>query len=193
MAEFQLKPRSIFEAVGGCRIETDGLTFDEAPARSLVSLARRRGEAGAALDANISKAFGVDLPEPGRFASANGVTIMFSQPGQWLIAAERDGLEAEAKAAAAGAGTVTDQSDSFTELMLEGPMAREVLSRLSSLDYATFEIGQVARTPMQQIAVTIARTGEDAYRLNTSRSTARDFAHDVDVAVKSIAARAGAA
>ena len=66
MAEFQLKPRSIFEAVGGCRIEADGLTFDEAPARSLVSLARRRGEAGAALDANISKAFGVDLPEPGR-------------------------------------------------------------------------------------------------------------------------------
>ena len=190
MADFTLAPRSIYDAVGGCRIEVEGFTFDEAPARSLVSLARRRGDAGAALDANVKAALGADLPGPGRFTTANGVTIMFAQPGQWLIAAERDGLEAEVKAAAAGAGTVTDQSDSFTELTVDGLLATEVLSRLSSLDYATFEVGAVARTPMQQIAVTIARTGAESWRLNTSRSTARDFAHDVQTAVEAITARA---
>ena len=191
MANYTLTARSIFDAVGGCRIEMEGLTFDEAPARSLVSLAQRRGETGGALSANVKSALGVELPVSGRFTSANGVTVMFAQPGQWLISAERKGLEAEVKAAAAGAGTVTDQSDSFTELTLEGPLAREVLSRLSSLDFddAAFPVGAMGRTPMQQIAVTIARTGEEAYRLNTSRSTARDFAHDVAVAARSVAAR----
>ncbi|MEL7465761.1 MAG: hypothetical protein AAFN79_16955 [Pseudomonadota bacterium] len=189
MADFTLTPRSIFDAVGGCRVEVEGFAFDETPTRSLVSLARRRGEAGAALDAAVKAAFGADLPEPGRFTEANGVTIIFSQPGQWLIAAEREELEAEVRSTAAGAGTVTDQSDAFTELTMEGPLAVEVLSRLSSLDYETFEVGQVARTPMQQIAVTIARTGAESWRLNTARSTARDFAHDVDVAAKAIGAR----
>lgn len=191
MAEFTLTPRSIFEAVGGCRIDIEGFVFDEAPARSLVSLTARRGEgARKALAAAIHGAFGLDLPPPGRFAEADGVRAMFAQPGQWLIAAEREGLEAEVRAAASGAGTVTDQSDSFTELTMEGPLAPEVLSRLSSLDFERFEIGAVGRTPMQQIAVIIARTGEAAWRLNTARSTARGFAHDVDVAARSVAARA---
>ena len=84
---------------------------------------------------------------------------------------------------------MTDQSDSFTELTMDGPLALEVLSRLSSLDFETFEVGAVGRTPMQQIAVTIARTGAESWRMNTSRSTARDFAHDVEIAARSVMAR----
>lgn len=193
MADFTITPRSIFDAIGGCRIEADGFTFDEAPARSLVSLARRRGEPGEALDANIKAAFGADLPEAGRLTHGEGVAIVFTGPGQWFVIAPDEDLETKVRGAAAGAGTVTDQSDSFTELMMEGPLATEVLSRLSSLDFETFEIGAVARTPMQQIAVTIARKGPESWRLNTARSTARDFAHDVDVAIKAVMARQGAA
>ena len=193
MAEFELTPRSIFDAVGGCRVAAPGFAFDEAPARSLVSLARRRGDAGAALADNIAGAMGLTLPGPGAFSESKGVCAMFAGPDQWLISAGRAGLEAEVRAAAAGAGTVTEQSDAFVELTLSGPMAREVLARLSGLDYddAAFPQGAAGRTVMQQIPVVIAREGREAWRLNTARSTARSFAHDVKVAAEAVAAREG--
>ena len=191
MADFTLTPRSVFDAVGGCRIAAPGLAFDEAPARPLVSLARRRGAAGEGLEAALEAALGLALPGPGQFAEARGLRAMFLGPGQWLIAGARDGLAAEVREAAAGGGVVTDQSDAFVELTLEGPLAREILARLSSLDYddAAFPQGAVARTVMLQITALIARDGPQAYRINTARSTARDFAHDVAVAATAVAAR----
>ncbi|MEM8751369.1 MAG: hypothetical protein AAGF90_00195 [Pseudomonadota bacterium] len=188
MAEYALKPRSIFEAVGGARVEGPGFVVDEAPARTLVSFAARRG---ADPSAAVRKAFALDLPGPARSAEGDGVVAYFDGPGRWFLRGG-EGLLDAARKAAAGVATVTDQSDGFASLTLTGPRSRDLLSRLSTLDFAdaAFPVGAVARTPMQQISVTILRTGDGPdYVLETPRSTARDLAHDVKAAAKALAAQ----
>ncbi len=191
MAEFRLAARSVFAAVGGCRVDAKGVIFDEAPARSFLSLAARTGQADA-LAAAMKAAFDIDLPAPGQFATAKGAMALFSGPGQWFLSAAEETLLGRVQDAAQGTGSVTDQSDSFTALTLSGPRARDVLMRLSSLDFddPAFPTGSTARTPMQQIGVIVARTGDGPdYLLNTPRSTARGFAHDVKVAIAAVLAR----
>lgn len=195
MAEFTLKARSIFAAVGGARAEAPGVVLDEAPARALVSLAARRGEARA-LAAALDAVEGLTLPGPGQSVEAAGLTALALAPGQWFIAgADADaGLEARVRAAAGDCGDVTDISDGFVALTLSGPRARDVLARLSTLDHADagFPEGAVARTVMAQIGVVIRRLpGADApaYALETARSSARSFAHDVATAIRAVAAR----
>lgn len=199
-AEFTLSPRSVFDAVGGCRTEAPGVVFDEAAPRALVSLAARRGGAEA-LTATVEKATGLILPPGGRSAFAEfgggGVLALFSGPGQWLLSAERAGLLGEMRELAGDEGSVTDQSDAFTALTLNGLGARAVLCRLSTLDFddAAFPPGSAARTPMQQISVIVARRedeprGAPRFLLNTPRSTARGFARDVETAMRALEARA---
>lgn len=199
LSAYKLQARSVFEAVGGCRVEGPGVAFDEAPARVLVSLAAARGEVEA-LTATVEKATGLILPPGGRSATATfgggPVTAIFSGPGQWLLSAERGDLPAELRDLAGGEGYVTDQSDGFIPLTLSGPAARDVLKRLSSLDFldAAFPVGAAARTSMMQIDVIVLRLVDDdgapRYHLETPRSTARDFAHDVSVAARALAAEA---
>ncbi|QIE56249.1 hypothetical protein G5B40_12730 [Pikeienuella piscinae] len=195
MAEFTLKARSIFEAVGGAHAEAQGVVFDEAPKRALVSLAARRG-AAKALTAALDAAESLTLPGQGQSAEASGLVALALAPGQWFIAcadAESD-LEARIRAAAGDRGDVTDISDGFVALTLSGRRARDVLARLSTLDYAdaNFPEGAVARTIMAQIGVVIRRlpdVDEPTYALETARSSARSFAHDVATAISAVAAR----
>lgn len=192
MADFSLKARSIFETVGGSRVTGAGVVFDEAAPRALISLAARRGRSKA-LSAAVKKTFGASLPAAGFFTEAKGVRIMFSGPDQWLISSAQDQLMARFAQTADEDGYLTDQSDAFVALELSGEGAPNVLSRLSSLDFAdaAFPTGSVARTSMQQIGVMIARTGDEpGYLLNTPRSTARDFADSVRTAVSALSARA---
>lgn len=191
MADFELKPRSVFDSVGGCRVEATGVTFDEATQRSLISLTARKGQAEAVGKA-VKKAFGIDLPDARKSTTANGITALYSGPGQWFLTAEDEALFAKTQKATDSVASVTDQSDGFTALTLSGPRAPDVLMRLSSLDYTdtAFPTGSVARTPMQQISVMIARTGDGPdFLLNTPRSTARGFAHDVKIAISAILTR----
>ncbi|MFV0474516.1 MAG: sarcosine oxidase subunit gamma [Pikeienuella sp.] len=193
MAEFTLKPRSVFEGAADAPKGGEGIHFAEGPARGLVSLAARRG-GGDALRAALEAAEGLTLPGPGRYAASGALTAMASAPGQWLIAAEGEAdPEARIRAAAGIAGDVTDISDGFVSLRLSGPGARDALARISTLDFtdAAFPVGAFARTRMMQIGVAIRRLGGEtgpAYALETPRSTARSFAHEVNTAIRSAVA-----
>ncbi|MEX2518981.1 MAG: hypothetical protein WD969_06580 [Paracoccaceae bacterium] len=188
MAEFILSARSAF---GGApaRVEAPGVTFDEAGPRGLVHLAARRG-LGAALEAEIAGL--LPLPGAGRSAEADGFCAVALAPGQWLITGPQEGLETHI-AMLAASGAVTDLSDAYVSFRLEGPGARAVLARLSSLDFeeTAFPVGAAARTIMAHIGVIIRRLPDadgPAYALETARSTARSFAHDVAQAIRAMAA-----
>lgn len=190
MPEFQLTPRSVFDAVGGCRVEGNGITFDEAPARTMLSLSTRKGQE-TRLRAAIKKSYGLALPGPGTFAATDDMTAYYAGPEQWFLSSENNSLT-KLTAITAALASVTDQSDSFAALSLGGPLARDVLMRLTSvdLDDAMFPSGSVTRTAMQQISVMIARVGDGPdYVLNTPRSTARGFADDVKTAITTLLAR----
>ncbi len=171
MAE-TLAPCSAFVATLDVAVE--GARLTEAPARTLHHVALVADPSG--------------LPGPGRAAEEGGLTFLPLGPGQWLAIGDGGALAARLPSAA-----LTDVSDGHVPLLLEGPKARDVLARLSSLDYEAFPPGAVARTLMMQLAATIRRLPDGpagpAYALEVARSSARSFVHHVEEAMRAVAAR----
>ncbi|MFN3259126.1 MAG: sarcosine oxidase subunit gamma [Pikeienuella sp.] len=180
MADRPILPRPVFPAdlfPEGAGLALPGVRFAEGSARGLVHLARPR-EAG--------------LPGPWRWAEHDGLVLIALAPGQWLVEGPEAGLETEA--ASRFGGFATDVTDGYVPFRLSGPLAPAVLARLSSLDYGdeVFSVGAAARTPMMQIGVVIRRLADEdgpAFAMETPRSTARDFAHDVRAATISAVSR----
>ncbi len=180
MADHPILPRPVFPPdlfPEGAGFALPGVRFAERLARGLVHLARPSA---------------AGLPGPGRWAEHGGLVLIALAPGQWLVEGPEAGLEAEA--AARFGGFATDVTDGYAPFRLSGPLSTAVLARLSSLDYGddAFPVGAAARTPMMQIGVVIRRLADEegpAFALETPRSTARDFAHDVRTAMISAASR----
>ncbi len=132
----------------------------------------------------VAQALQAELPAPGRAAGP----IVWAGFGIWFLA----GPEAGAAAARmAGLAAVTDQSDAWSGLALSGPDAREALARLVPLDLdpATFPPGAAARSMLRHVALLLLAT-EAGFELLVPRSYARTAVHDLDEAMRSVAARA---
>ena len=180
MADHPILARPVFPPdlfPEGAGLTLPGARFAEGPARGLVHLARPSA---------------AGLPGPGRWAENGGLVLVALAPGQWLVEGPEAGLEAEV--AARFGGFPTEVTDGYVPFRLSGARAGSVLARLSSLDYSdeAFPVGAAARTPMMQIGVVIRRLADDegpAFALETPRSTARDFAHEVRAAMISAASR----
>ncbi len=180
MADRPILPRPVFPPdlyPEGAGLTLPGVRFAEGPARGLVHLARPSA---------------TGLPGPGRWAEHHGLILIALAPGQWLVEGPEAGLEADA--AAHFGGLATEVTDGYVPFRLSGPLAPAVLARLSSLDYGddAFPVGAAARTPMMQIGVVIRRLADEdapAFALETPRSTARDFAHDMRAAMISARSR----
>ncbi|MCC7275866.1 MAG: sarcosine oxidase subunit gamma [Alphaproteobacteria bacterium] len=134
------------------------LAIAEIPA-AIVQLAARRGRAGDLARA-VSGAFGLDLPPPGRAASARGIDAIWIQPDAWLLLAPRGAegaLAAEVKRAAGDAGSVVDQSHGKTLMSLAGAAARRVMAKgcRLDLDAPAFGPGRAAVTQIAQIGCVV--------------------------------------
>ena len=94
---------------------------------------------------------------------------------------------------AAHAG-LTDQSDGWAALHLDGPAARDVLARVTTIDLrpTAFRRGRVARTGLREMPAALWRSGEDRYELFVMRSMAGSAAEDVLGALRAVAARRAA-
>lgn len=139
---------------------------------------------GKSVDAALA-GIGLLFPEPNRFAVAGGAMIVWTGRGQaFLIGAEPDGLQGDA--------ALTDQSDGWAVLTLQGPMAEAALMRLYPLDLrlAQFGVGHAARAPLNHMASILMRTGADAFRVMVFRSMAKTAWHEIEAALKGLAARA---
>ncbi|MBF9030219.1 sarcosine oxidase subunit gamma [Rhodobacterales bacterium HKCCE3408] len=136
----------------------------------------------------VSKALaartGAAFPEPNRTTGKADARAVWSGIGQAFVLGPR--LEPIDGAA------MTDQTDAWACLALEGPAARDVLARLTPLDLRpeVFEIGHAARTLLGHMACVLMRTDADRYGLMVFRSMASTCAHEIDTAMEGIAARA---
>lgn len=131
---------------------------------------------------------GLAFPAPNRFLVAGAAMIVWTGRAQaFLIGAEAEGL--------AGAAALTDQSDGWAVLSVQGPQAEAALMRLYPLDLrlAVFEVGHAARAPLNHMSSILMRTGADGFRVMVFRSMARTAWHEVEGALKGLAARAGIA
>jgi heterotetrameric sarcosine oxidase gamma subunit len=88
----------------------------------------------------------------------------------------------------AGLAATTDQTGGWTALRLSGPLAADALMRLVPLDLRRFGAGQAARAPLGHMQMVLMGQG-DGFVLLVFRSMARTAWHEIEAALKMLAAR----
>ncbi|MGB3313917.1 MAG: sarcosine oxidase subunit gamma [Albidovulum sp.] len=162
-----------------------GVTLSECgPARitSIAPFAGKERALGAAL-----KAKGLGWPKPGQSLAKGEARIVWTGRDQaFLIGAVPEGLS--------GVAALTDQSDAWARMRLEGPGAEAVLARLVALDLrmADFPNGSTARTGLNHMMMVLCRTGDEAFEIMVFRSVAASAVHELHQATKALAARTAA-
>lgn len=86
------------------------------------------------------------------------------------------------------AAYLTDQSDSWAILELEGPSVLQALERICPVDLSAteFDTHSVARTSMEHLSVIVEKPDTDLYRLYSPRSSANSFLHAVTTSLHNI-------
>lgn len=145
--------------------------------------------AEAALSAALEAAHGVPFPAPGGTASAGATArILWAGRAQALL------VGPEPDPALAEYGAVLDTGEAWTALQLTGSAAPDVLARLVPLDLrpAAFPAGRTCRTLLGHMNVQITATAEGVEIL-AMRSMAGTAAHEIERAMRAVAARAALA
>jgi heterotetrameric sarcosine oxidase gamma subunit len=150
---------------------------------TITSVAPFAGQA-AAVSSALKKAIGCELPPVGAFTESGATRIAWSGLDQWFV------MSAEAVSPAGAA--LTDQSDAWAAVQITGTDARAVLARLMPIDLrpTVFEVSHTARTMLGHMSCLVMRVGDDAYVVLVFRSMAASAAHDLDRAMRMVAARA---
>jgi sarcosine oxidase subunit gamma len=153
------------------------VTVTEVQAARLKSVAPFAGQ-GAAVSAQLKEQFGVGLPATNR---RSGPVTWFGH-GTWMVAGDV-GLE--------GLAAVTDQSDAWAVVEIAGFGIEDVLARLVPVDLRAqvFKENHVAKTMLGHLSVTITRVGSQVFEIMVMRSMAATLVHDLDVAMRGVAAR----
>ncbi len=110
---------------------------------------------------------------------------MWAGQGQWFVVGDigtellTDALHTKA--------AVTDQSDAWVVLTLNGADASEVMTRLCSLDLGALEQGQTARAEFAHMMSCITPT-TDGFEIMIMRSFAKTAIHHTQEAMRKLAA-----
>ncbi len=169
-----------------------GSTDLTAPADlAIVNIALPLGGEDKALKA-IKTGFGSDLPEPGKsvMTKKGDMRLVRLSPDQAFAIfthATPDAEEAVAKFTKKAA-YLTDQTDVWSGLEVNGPDSRRALERICPIDLHpdTFIEGDAARTVMEYLGVLIIRTGEDSYLLLSASSSAGSFLHMIETSLHNV-------
>lgn len=164
-------------------LQVDGATLIEVAPAHVTALAPFRGQAKA-LSQALHQAHGLRLPNPGRATSKGGVRALWAGLDQVLVLSDAPLGDLTDMAA------VTDQSDAWATVQIKGPLATEILARVTPLDLsaAQFKRGAVARSLVQHVNVVLTRVGPRAFEIMCLWSFAGSLVHDLDVAMRSVAA-----
>ncbi|MDV7145008.1 sarcosine oxidase subunit gamma [Tropicimonas sp. TH_r6] len=133
---------------------------------------------------SLQSALSLSFPAPGETRNSLAGRILWTGRSQALL------LGPQPPAALSGIAAVIDQSDAWAALTLEGEGAVETLQRLVPLDLrpSVFPIWRTARSLLGHMNAQITPT-ETGFELLVMRSMARTAAHEIEEAMKSVAAR----
>ena len=165
-------------------IECGGVTLSELPSMPITSVMAHKGREKA-LSQALKDAHGMALPQPNRMTGREGARAVWFGPGQVML------IGPGPNAALAEHAAVTDQSDAWATVRLEGAGCEDVLARLVPLDVRRhrFKRGHAARSQLQHMNVSLARVGDNAFLIMAFRSMASTLVHDLETAMKGVAAR----
>ena len=138
-----------------------------------------------ALSTALKKAHGMAFPAPNRVTARDGIRAIWSGRDQAFLVGVAPDTSLGAYAA------LTDQSDGWAVLRLEGQGGEAVLARLIPLDLrlASFAIDHCARSSLQHISALLVRTGAETIEIMVMRSFAMTAWHELQQAMLGVAAR----
>ena len=171
---------------GRAALTLAGVTLSEPDLGQITSVAPFKGQDKAL--AKALKALGLSFPAPNQVSSTGDARLIWTGRDQaFLIGAAPQGLD--------GLAALTDQSDGWAALRLDGPGSGDVLARLYPLDLraAAFPLGRVARAPLNHMSSILMRPGPQRFEVLVFRSMARTAWHEAEAAMRALAARAALA
>lgn len=173
-------------AQGLLPIDIGGMSLTEIVPEAITSVMPYDGQEAAASEL-LKSLCGMGLPKPGRTTGREGARAVWTGAGQAMV------LGATVDAGLARFAALSDQSDAWAVLRLAGAGARDVLARLTPLDLnpGLFKRGHAARSLLGHMNMVIWRTGTDAFEIMVFRSMAKTAVHELEEAMKTVAARAG--
>lgn len=165
-------------------ISEGGVTVSEVDPGPITAIAPFRGKEKT-LNTALTRAHGLGWPAPGQSDAAGDARI------QWFGHSHALLLGVAPKASLANHAALTDQGDAWAVVRIDGKGARDVLARLTPLDLrpAAFPVGSTARSELQHMQAAITRVGRDAFQVMVFRSMAQTLVHDLQVALRGVAAR----
>lgn len=165
-------------------IAMDGIELHEEIPAAMTTLAPFNGRA-AALSEALKAAHGMAFPAPGRTTGKAGARAVWFGRGQAMLV----GPEPDATLAAHAA--LSDQSDAWAVVRLEGAGAGDVLARLVPVDLraSSFRRGHTVRSMCMHMMVSVTRVGETAFQIMAFRSMAATLVHDLKTAMEGVTAR----
>lgn len=125
---------------------------------------------------------GVAFPAPNRATGKDGARCVWFGPSQAFFVGSTPEITG---------AVLTDQSDGWVILRLEGKQAEAVLARLVPVDFsaASFKRGHTARTMLFHMATSITRVKANAFDIMVFRSMAKTAIEELSHVMKSIEAR----
>ncbi|PSL20023.1 sarcosine oxidase subunit gamma [Shimia abyssi] len=158
--------------------------LSEIPMTLMTSISPFKGQT-AALSEALKAAHGMALPAPNRATGRDGARVVWIGREQVMLIGPEPAASLEAH------GALTDQSDAWAVVRLYGEGAEDVLARLVPVDLraAVFKRGHTVRTMLQHMSVSITRVGDSAFQIMAFRSMAKTLVHEVETAMKGVAAR----
>lgn len=178
--------------LAGYRQTINGTLAQEIEHFSLIAISIPDG-GHESLNAALESHWQLSLPETGTcirssdraFAQNSSSLVLFGmQTDQCLLvstaasAFEQDPFE-HVQQLLGDAAYLTDQSDSYAALDIQGPTVLKAMERICTLDLETFTASTVARTAMEHLSVIVERPENDRLRLYSPRSSASSFLHAV--------------
>ena len=158
--------------------------LQEMPMGAIWAVMPYHGQTGAVSSA-LEEAQGLSWPKPGTFTEAGALRLAWSGRAQAML------MGATPPDALSGLAGLSDQSDAWTHLAVTGAGSTEVLCRLVPVDLslAACPVGSSLRTSLGHMSAMILRTGSDRFELLAFRSMAGTMVHELDRAMRMVAAR----
>jgi len=158
------------------------VTMQELAPAAITSIAVKTGRQKTASQ-SLKKQFGVALPGANRSTGTAGARCVWFGHDQVMLLGPQP--------ARIDGASMTDQSDAWAVIQLQGRHSRAVLARMVPIDLNAdvFKRGHTARTLLGHVPASLTRTGEDRFDLMVFRSMAHTVITEIIHAMSSISAQ----
>jgi len=169
--------------LGGLKKKIGEAILAEVTNTTLLAMALPNGKEGPAKTA-IKTHFGATVPTALKSSHSKDkkTRLVETQPDQIFAIVEgrmKSTKSLEAKA------YITDITDGWVQLRLSGANAMAALERLSKVDLR-MPVGGSARTDLEHMGALIVREDTDQYLLLSMSSSAKSFAHAIEVSMANV-------